>query len=357
MTMNTITERLGIGDEIRELKLGPTLTSKDTNNSFHTIRYDFKPASVDREKAAVLEVEANNKVTVMAPNTEGSGTSETVFKGSRKSHQKECVLIIDHKTGEITLEKLNQNIIVKRTRQQNPSKTHKPLIGRPNTPIDNKKLVPHLSQQKPNSPLTANNRQNSPNNSNVKQKASPNKANSNGHSLNHSKNKSPPVNRPISPSMPTLSSLTKASTTASNSSTNFAHNVNSKRDINNELGLSDSSSDSSDAESSSSSSNSSSDSSSDEEVINKPNSAKKHITNANLSLNHNNNNSNKPKASIKSDQSSSEYESDEDINTKQVSNTSKHSASNGNTSVLPSMPKFSQLSEDLRLSESGSDSD
>jgi hypothetical protein len=36
--MSAITDRLGIGDEIRELKLGPTFTSRDNNNSFHTIR-------------------------------------------------------------------------------------------------------------------------------------------------------------------------------------------------------------------------------------------------------------------------------------------------------------------------------
>ncbi|CAG2110351.1 unnamed protein product, partial [Medioppia subpectinata] len=343
---------------------------------------DFKPASVDREKAAVMDVEGNHKVTVTAPNTEGSGTSETVFKGSRKAHQKECVLIIDHKTGEITLEKLHQNITVKRTRQQNPTKAHKQLTVRPNTPNDSKKLVPQLphSQQKPNSPLTTN-RQNSPNNANNKQKSSPNKANPNGQTHSQSQRKSPSSNQPISPSMPTLDTLHSMTTNGQQPAppnnkptpnklsgntvlnvpnSGFAHNIN-KRDINEELGLSDSS-DSSDHESSSSSSDSSSESSSDDEEEDRKPTHSTNTTNTTAKTTTNNTNSkpntngNKPKATVKSDQSSSD---DSDDST-HASNTSKHNGIgvNGNTQpVLPSMPKFSQLSEDLRLSESGSDSD
>ena len=36
--MSAITGRMGIGDEIRELKLGRTLTSREPNLAFHTIR-------------------------------------------------------------------------------------------------------------------------------------------------------------------------------------------------------------------------------------------------------------------------------------------------------------------------------
>lgn len=41
-----------------------------------------------------------------------------MFKGSQKPYQKECVLIIDRTTGEITLEKLSCNIQVKKTRSE-----------------------------------------------------------------------------------------------------------------------------------------------------------------------------------------------------------------------------------------------
>lgn len=77
---------------------------------------DFKPASVDEHKAASLDVGSNQQVTVTVPNLDGSGTMQTVFKGSHRPYQRECVLIIDKTTGEITLEKLANNIQLKKTR-------------------------------------------------------------------------------------------------------------------------------------------------------------------------------------------------------------------------------------------------
>ena len=47
---------------------------------------------------------------------QGSGTTHTVFKGNKKPTAKECVLIIDHETGTYTLEKLDQNVLLKKTR-------------------------------------------------------------------------------------------------------------------------------------------------------------------------------------------------------------------------------------------------
>lgn len=47
---------------------------------------------------------------------QGSGTDSTVFKGSKKPYQKECVLIIDHESGQVTLEKLSYNVQLKKTR-------------------------------------------------------------------------------------------------------------------------------------------------------------------------------------------------------------------------------------------------
>lgn len=49
---------------------------------------------------------------------DGAGTTQTLFKGSQRPYTKECVLIIDRVTGEITLEKLTCNIQVKKTRSE-----------------------------------------------------------------------------------------------------------------------------------------------------------------------------------------------------------------------------------------------
>ena len=65
---------------------------------------------------ATLDVGENSQVTVSVPHVEGRGTTQTVYKGSRRPYAKECILIIDHDTGEITLEKLANNIQVKKTR-------------------------------------------------------------------------------------------------------------------------------------------------------------------------------------------------------------------------------------------------
>jgi ELL-associated factor len=57
-----------------------------------------------------------NDITVTVPNMDGAATDQTVFRGNQKPYQKECVLIIDNVTGEITLERLHCNIQVKKTR-------------------------------------------------------------------------------------------------------------------------------------------------------------------------------------------------------------------------------------------------
>jgi ELL-associated factor len=85
-------------------------------NKYHSFLDDFKPASVDVQKMAKVEVGQTHDITVTVPNIEGSAVDHTVFRGNQKPYQKECVLIIDNNTGEITLERLNTNIQVKKTR-------------------------------------------------------------------------------------------------------------------------------------------------------------------------------------------------------------------------------------------------
>ncbi|UYV64376.1 EAF1 [Cordylochernes scorpioides] len=114
--MSTISEKLGYGlGETAEIIFGKSFTSN--SSGFHTIRYDFKPASVDTSKVATVDIGEKNQVTVTVPHIQGSGTAQTVFKGSKRPNQKECVLIFDHTTGEVTLERLSTNIQVKKTRK------------------------------------------------------------------------------------------------------------------------------------------------------------------------------------------------------------------------------------------------
>lgn len=112
-------DKFGFKPGVRELKLGTSFANGNKGSSFHTLRYDFKPASMDANEVAKLDVGASNQVTVTVPH----GSRETVFKGSHKLYQKECVLIIDNTTGEITLEKLTNNIQLKKTRTESTNKS------------------------------------------------------------------------------------------------------------------------------------------------------------------------------------------------------------------------------------------
>ncbi|XP_034043081.1 ELL-associated factor 2-like [Thalassophryne amazonica] len=119
------------------LKLGETFT-KHPKSAFHTVRYDFKPASIDTRCEGELEVGKGEEVTITLPNIEGSSTPATVFRGSKRPYMRECILIINHDTGEYRLEKLNSNIAVKKIRVEGSSKVHSCL----------KQQTSHLSQQR-----------------------------------------------------------------------------------------------------------------------------------------------------------------------------------------------------------------
>ncbi|XP_012278179.1 ell-associated factor Eaf [Orussus abietinus] len=140
-------ERLGLGPEVRQLKLGPTFTS-NRSTAFHTLKYDFKPASVDVSKMARVDVGTNNTMTVTVPHLDGAGIPHTVFKGSQRPYHKECVLIIDRVTGEITLEKLSSNIQVKKTRAETKTQSFLTVPSsnngnRPITPVEFRRSPTH----------------------------------------------------------------------------------------------------------------------------------------------------------------------------------------------------------------------
>ncbi|XP_028927164.1 ELL-associated factor 1 [Ornithorhynchus anatinus] len=103
------------------LKLGESF-EKRPKSSFHTIRYDFKPASIDTNCEGELQVGKGDEVTITLPHIPGSTPPMTVFKGNKRPYQKDCVLIINHDTGEYVLEKLSSSIHVKKTRAEGSSK-------------------------------------------------------------------------------------------------------------------------------------------------------------------------------------------------------------------------------------------
>ncbi|KAJ1071025.1 hypothetical protein K5549_015298 [Capra hircus] len=117
------------------LRLGESF-EKRPRASFHTIRYDFKPASIDTSCEGELQVGKGDEVTITLPHIpeKGSTPPMTVFKGNKRPYQKDCVLIINHDTGEYVLEKLSSSIQVKKTRAEGSSKIQARMEQQPPRP-------------------------------------------------------------------------------------------------------------------------------------------------------------------------------------------------------------------------------
>lgn len=153
--MRKMDNRLNLDSEVRELKLGQTFTNPNPRTVFHTLKYDFKPASVDVNKPATLEVGSNKQVTVTVPSLDGSGVPNAVYKGNQNYSKKECVLIIDRVTGQITLEKLSSNVQVKQTRTE--SKVVQPPPPPPQIKVENS-----TARQSTKTKITTGSRKNTP---------------------------------------------------------------------------------------------------------------------------------------------------------------------------------------------------
>ncbi|CAH3186071.1 unnamed protein product [Porites evermanni] len=92
-----------------ELKLGSSFHSKGgPKMAFHTIRYDFKPASVDTSRPAELVVGEKDEITVTVPHVQDSGT--TVYRGSKRSCTKEFILVVDKEKKTFTLERIESAV-------------------------------------------------------------------------------------------------------------------------------------------------------------------------------------------------------------------------------------------------------
>lgn len=77
---------------------------------------DFKPSNEEYNESAVMEVTPTNQVTLKYPQSTNEGSTDFMYSGTMKQFPKEYFLVIDHVTGEVTLEKLTANIQLKRTK-------------------------------------------------------------------------------------------------------------------------------------------------------------------------------------------------------------------------------------------------
>ncbi|XP_021370228.1 ELL-associated factor 1-like isoform X2 [Mizuhopecten yessoensis] len=137
---------LRVDNKVHPLKLGESFNPR-SKVAFHSIRYDFKPASVDTSRESLVEVGEGHQVSITVPHVEGCGTPQTVYNGNKRECPKECVLIIDHTNGSFTLERLTNNIQLKKTRIEGSSKAS--LAGRPLTPVDVHNNKQKMSPMKP----------------------------------------------------------------------------------------------------------------------------------------------------------------------------------------------------------------
>ena len=72
-------------------------------------RYDFTPLSVDENRMGKLEVEERSGVSVTLPHT--NGVDATKYTGpAKEANARDCILIFDHETGELTLERLSNQV-------------------------------------------------------------------------------------------------------------------------------------------------------------------------------------------------------------------------------------------------------
>ncbi|XP_018027335.1 ell-associated factor Eaf-like [Hyalella azteca] len=109
--------------KFRPLKFGSGFLD-ESNNEFLSITYDFKPPSSETTETT-LDIGSDNNVNITVRQ---ESDEVTTYKGSAQEPSKDCFLIIDHVTGEITLERVSSVIRVKRTRELNSNRQ------RPNTP-------------------------------------------------------------------------------------------------------------------------------------------------------------------------------------------------------------------------------
>lgn len=89
------------------LTLGPTLRDPSPSSRFYNLRYEFKPASIDRTRSASLLKSADNKVTVEYCNNQGG--KPISFQGNMEDCKElDAVIFFDGKS--FRLERLHRSV-------------------------------------------------------------------------------------------------------------------------------------------------------------------------------------------------------------------------------------------------------
>ncbi|VUZ43057.1 unnamed protein product [Hymenolepis diminuta] len=104
-----------------DVKLGQSFTNP-SQNGFITMRCDFLPASVDRDQPGQIKITNDKDVDVRLPNVPSADHQSTLFKGTLRPAPKECVLIFNRATGEMTLERISKSAQMKNIRDGPPAK-------------------------------------------------------------------------------------------------------------------------------------------------------------------------------------------------------------------------------------------
>ncbi|KAK0191485.1 RNA polymerase II transcription elongation factor-domain-containing protein [Armillaria mellea] len=114
----------------------PAKRSNMPDRDFYSLRYNFKPSSVDTTKSGTLEVRKNQgesaTVTVEHPSTQPGELHR--FNGNENAAKDyACVLIFDEQTGRFSLEKLDSVLTVDyaEKRAAVPAETRPPAPSRP----------------------------------------------------------------------------------------------------------------------------------------------------------------------------------------------------------------------------------
>ncbi|KAI6183232.1 Ell-associated factor Eaf [Aphelenchoides bicaudatus] len=107
---------LRLPDGTYELNVGKSFSKSSKNRQeYHTLRYDFKPKSVNNDQETYIATTGNDDIHIGFVN---DTDNLTMYKGASKPLKdgKECLLIFDEDKGELRLEKVMTNMNVKQTR-------------------------------------------------------------------------------------------------------------------------------------------------------------------------------------------------------------------------------------------------
>uniref|UniRef100_A0A0N4ZEV4 Ell-associated factor Eaf n=1 Tax=Parastrongyloides trichosuri TaxID=131310 RepID=A0A0N4ZEV4_PARTI len=110
----SVNSNCGLPIGVYKVNIGESLLSKDNGMTFHSVRYDFRPASISNGGSEMfLQFSDNNYVNVAVENE--TNNSLVLYKGSNNKigNKKECIMLLDPNTNQLTIEKLNSQMRVK----------------------------------------------------------------------------------------------------------------------------------------------------------------------------------------------------------------------------------------------------